>query len=247
MNNAWRGNGSCLARSALTQVSALLVVLSSGCGAPPPGEVTVRDDGTVEVPAIVSAAEFERSDMAGYHLVVWQGGRAIDAALLRASVTDVQLLEALIAVGADPGNALRIDAWDDRYEESSSAPDGVIEGSAIDVTVALPDGRELGLHELLEDGGERGFEMRFGGHRDNIEHWHSGCLVCLYSCPGSKVGNARYTVRDFVAGATHFRPKPGVLPPDGTEVTVRFRVIANNTEMSGLPAMSSTSATSASR
>lgn len=67
--------------------------------------------------------------------------------------------------------------------------------------------------------------MRFGGHRENIPRWKSGCVVCLYSCLGSKVGNARYTVRDFVKGTTDFRVRPGVLPEDGTEVTIIFRLV----------------------
>jgi hypothetical protein len=71
-----------------------------------------------------------------------------------------------------------------------------------------------------------GFRMRFGGHRANIHKWHSGCIVCLYSCPGSKVGNARYTVRDYVRETTRFRVRPGVLPPDGTGVTVLLRLTA---------------------
>ena len=77
---------------------------------------------------------------------------------------------------------------------------------------------------MLEDPSGRGFDMRFGGHRDNIPRWHSGCVVCLYSCPGSKIGNAAYTVRDFVLGTTHFSVWEGVLPPDGTEITVRVRL-----------------------
>jgi hypothetical protein len=38
------------------------------------------------------------------------------------------------------------------------------------------------------------------------------------------VGNASYTVRDFVAGEAHFQVNDSVLPPDRTEVTVRFRL-----------------------
>ena len=67
--------------------------------------------------------------------------------------------------------------------------------------------------------------MRLGGHRANIPHWHSGCIVCLYSCPGSKIGNARYTVRDYRRDATTFRARPGVLPRDGDTVTVLLRVM----------------------
>jgi hypothetical protein len=85
--------------------------------------------------------------------------------------------------------------------------------------------KPLGLAEVLEDPGRRGFAMRFGGHRANVPEWHSGCVVCLYSCPGSKVGNAAYTVREWVEGATRFRVRPGVLPPDGTAVTIVLRLL----------------------
>jgi len=67
--------------------------------------------------------------------------------------------------------------------------------------------------------------MRFGGHRANIPKWKSGCVVCLYSCPGSKVGNARYTVRDWVKETTRFRVrKDAPLPADGGRVSVIFRL-----------------------
>lgn len=179
----------------------------------------------VSFPATVHAEGFGGAgDPVGYHLVVWSDGRAADGALFRAGVSDVQVLDALEALGAEPGNALGIDSWDERRSSGSAAPDRIIAGPPVEVLVRLADGRELGLDEILEDPGGRGFAMRFGGHRDNIEEWHSGCVVCLYSCPGSKVGNARYTVRDFVEGATRFRPRAGVLPPDGSEVRIVLRL-----------------------
>lgn len=66
--------------------------------------------------------------------------------------------------------------------------------------------------------------MRFGGNRRNIPEWESGCIVCLYSCPGSKVGNARYTVRDYEDGVTRFRVRAGALPRDDTRVGVILRL-----------------------
>ena len=45
------------------------------------------------------------------------------------------------------------------------------------------------------------------------------------SCPGSKVGNARYTVRDWVKGTTRFRVrKDAPLPEDGKKVGIVFRL-----------------------
>ena len=224
-------------RRSAASLLVLLVVLSGAALAilgwrlasstePQPGTVRTTADG-VEFSATVNRAGFERRllGMAGYHLIVWRGGRAASAALFRAGVTDVQVLDALEALGAKPGDGLGMDSWDERDNPQAAAPRKVIAGPPVEVLVRVP-GRAapLTLPEILDDPGGRGFAMRFGGHRANIPAWHSGCVVCLYSCPGSKVGNAAYTVHDWVDGATRFRVKDGVLPPDGTTVTIVLRL-----------------------
>jgi hypothetical protein len=184
----------------------------------------------IEFPATVSRKAFEHEllgmGMPGYHLIVWKEGGAAAAALFRAEVTDVEVLDALEKLGARPGNALGMATWDDRKEKDSKAPDQVIAGPPVEVLIRVP-GRTapLTLDQILDDPGGRGFDMRFGGHRANIPRWKSGCVVCLYSCPGSKVGNARYTVRDWEKGTTKFRVKKGApLPADGERVGVIFRL-----------------------
>ena len=212
-----------------------LPCLLAGCSQDPPtASVVTTSESSIEFPAIVTAAGFdEESDMAGYHFIVWHDGRAAARSLFRAEVSDVQVLNAIEALGAVPGNALSIDTWDDRYEPGSTAPDKHVEGPPVNLYVIVPGQSEpLGLEEILVDPGRRGFDMRFGGHRANIDQWHSGCVVCLYSCPGSKIGNASYTVREFVDGATRFRVRPGVLPEDGTEVTIRVELAGDGTEAS---------------
>jgi len=189
---------------------------------------TVRISGReIEFSAIVTKGAFEREilGMPDYHLIVWKEGRAAPAALFRAEVTDTEVLDALERLGAKPGNALGMATWEERKDPASHAPDQVIAGPPVEILVKVP-GRQapLTLAEILEDPGGSGFDMRFGGHRANIPKWKSGCVVCLYSCPGSKVGNARYTVRDYVKGATRFRVRQGVLPADGRRVSVVLRL-----------------------
>jgi hypothetical protein len=197
---------------------------------PSPAGVLRFGDREIEIPATVSRKAFEREllgvGMPGYHLIVWKGGGAAAAALFRAEVADVEVLDALEKLGARPGNALGMATWDDRRDAASKAPDQVIAGPPVDVLIRVP-GRPapLTLDQILEDPGGRGFDMRFGGHRANIPKWKSGCIVCLYSCPGSKVGNARYTVRDWEKGATRFRVKKDApLPADGKPVGIVFRL-----------------------
>ena len=208
-------------------VALMLSSPLSACSQDPPtASVVTISASSIEFPAVVTAAGFEEeSDMAGYHFIVWHDGRAASRSLFRAEVSDVQVLDAIEALGAVPGNALSIDTWDERYEPNSTAPDKLIEGPPVDLYVIIPGQSEpLSLEDILFDPGQRGFDMRFGGHRTNIGQWHSGCVVCLYSCPGSKIGNASYTVRDFVDGATRFGARPGVLPEDGTQVTIRVEL-----------------------
>ncbi len=208
-------------------VAGLLAGPAYTCTAAPSGEVTITSDSSIEFAAVVSAEAFRNGgEMSGYHFIVWDGGGSADHALLLAQVSDVQVLDALESLGAQPGNALQVDSWDDRNDPDAEAPRKVIAGPSVRVEVLVPGRSEaLGLEQLLVDSGDRGFDMRLGGHRDNISQWHSGCVVCLYSCPGSKVGNATYTVADFVQGATHFEVRPGVLPADGTQVTVRLSLV----------------------
>jgi hypothetical protein len=182
----------------------------------------------IEFPATVSRAAFEREllgkGMPGYHLIVWKDGGAAGAALFRAEVSDTQVLDAMEKL-ARPGDALGMATWEERKDPSSKAPDQVIAGPPVEVLVRVPGRPALvPLDQILEDPGRRGFDMRFGGHRANIPRWKSGCIVCLYSCPGSKVGNARYTVRDWVKGTTRFRVrKDAPLPADGGRVGIVFR------------------------
>jgi len=184
----------------------------------------------IEFPATVSRKAFEREllgmGMPGYHLIVWKDGRAAGAALFQAEVTDAEVLDALERLGAKPGNALGMATWDERKDASSKAPDQVIAGPPVEVLVRVPGRPALvTLDQILEDPGGRGFDMRFGGHRANIPKWKSGCIVCLYSCPGSKVGNARYTVRDWEKETTRFRVKKDApLPEDGKRVGIVFRL-----------------------
>jgi hypothetical protein len=196
-------------------------------GEPPPGRVVRVSADTIEFPATLSAASFNRRlGMPGYHAIVWRGGGAAMASLFRADVTDVQVLDALESLGAKPGNGLGMDAWEARKDPKNPAPDAVIAGPPVEILVRFPGrDRPVPLAEFLEDPGGRGLDLRLGGHRANVPKWRSGCIVCLYSCPGSKLGNARYTVRDYVKETTRFRARRDLLPPDGTRVEILVRLL----------------------
>ena len=197
----------------------------------PPGRLIVRAPSEIEFTAVVNAKAFDSGrDMPGYHAIVWSGGRMAHAGLLQADVSDTQILDGLKRLEATPGNNLPMEVWEERKNPKDPAADTVIAGPAVQVFLRLPSHVDLvPLASVLEDSGGRGLEMRFGGNAVNIPKWKSGCIVCLYSCPGSKIGNARYTVRDYTKDVTRFRAKPDTLPPDGTRIGVVLRLVPQKT------------------
>ena len=196
-----------------------------------PGRLIVRAPSEIEFTAVVNAKAFDSGrDMPGYHAIVWSGGRMAHAGLLQADVSDTQILDGLKRLDATPGNNLPMEVWEERKNPKDPAADTVIAGPAVQVLLRLSARADLvPLASVLEDSRGRGLEMRFGGNAVNIPKWKSGCIVCLYSCPGSKIGNARYTVRDYTKDVTRFRAKPDTLPPDGTRIGVVLRLVPQKT------------------
>ncbi|MGH8606700.1 MAG: YdjY domain-containing protein [Gammaproteobacteria bacterium] len=159
-----------------------------------------------------------------YHFLVWDDGRASHEALFVTSVSDSRVVAALEKIGAQPGNNLTRETWDKRHDANHPAPQARISGTRVAISI-LSEGaaKEIRLSDLLDDSGSKGFDFRFGGNLEHQHHWHSGCVVCLYSCPGSKVGNAAYTVRDYVTKQTRFSLKQRNWPAAGTKATIIFR------------------------
>ena len=163
--------------------------------------------------------------MPGYHAVVWEKGKSSNQALFTAYSNDAVVHDAIMAVGAKPGNNLTMDAWEKRYDKSNPAPDTRVEGTPVEVLVwwnGLDDPKPL--ESLLVDPGGKGLDLRFGGNRSLIPKWNSGCIVCLQSCPGGKVSNRAYTIRDYVNGKSIFKVNKNTVPKEKRKVVVIFRV-----------------------
>ncbi len=159
-----------------------------------------------------------------YHFLVWDDGRASHEALFVTAVADSQIVAALEKIGARPGNNLTMETWDKRHDANHPAPQTRIAGTPLKISILWQGAAsEIPISDLLDDSGGKGFDFRFGGNLAIVHEWHSGCVVCLYSCPGSKVGNASYTVRDYVTKQTRFKLQPTNLPPSRTLATIIFR------------------------
>jgi hypothetical protein len=157
-----------------------------------------------------------------YHAVVNRDGSAAGKALFLTSVPDTTLARVLRDLGAEDGGGVPMAAWNLRWVPFVPQPASRVRGSALSVTVRWvgSDG-DVPLAELLADPGGEGIDLRFGGNEEHNHHWDSGCIVCLFSCPGGVVSNAAYTIRDHQRGLTLFLPTDR-MPPEGTRVQMTF-------------------------
>ena len=141
--------------------------------------------------------------------VVYQGGKLNDKAILHAFCTPQEFHDALLQIGAKPGNNLTL--------RSSGE---VIGGDELLVSVTwtrpLP---ALGLADVLEDSSGKGFRIRFGGNRQRAAEEQTGCITCLESCPIGITSNAAYpaisSFKRTVSPNSQFKGKSRETPPPG--------------------------------
>jgi hypothetical protein len=158
-----------------------------------------------------------------YHAVVSRSGGAADRALFVTPVSDAEIARVLRTLGAEDGGGVPMAAWNLRWVPLVPQPATRVSGSLLEVLVEWNGQPPIPLDSILNDPGGKGLEFRFGGNEEHDDHWGSGCILCLFSCPGGVISNAAYTIRDHQRGVTHFTPSTR-MPPDGTAVTITVRV-----------------------
>lgn len=163
----------------------------------------------------------------GHHAIVWKGGRAKTWALFVSDESDHDVRVALERLGAKPGENLTPATWNERDNPKSAEPDKRVAGTALDVFVEWRgSGGRIPLARLLaEEGlGAPRLDLRYGGNERWQKEFKSGCIVCLYSCPGGAVGNHAHPIRDYVRDGVVYSSIPDRLPPSGTRVTIIMKV-----------------------
>ena len=148
--------------------------------------------------------------------VVFKGGRFQDRAILRAHANHLDFHDALIKIGAKPGNNLTKDTIGHH-----------VDGHIIEVKAIIPpSNKEYSLNEIFHDEKGKGFHIKFGGNRKASEEQNTGCITCLESCWISITSNANYpqtgAIKRFLNPNSRFKGKAEVLPEDGKPVILIY-------------------------
>lgn len=185
--------------------------------------VITKTTKTVSIPALYKPSQFNRPLMLqNHHLVTWHGGKAAGAALFVTPVSDAVVHRGLEQIGAIPGNNLTTDSWNKRHSKRSSDPDIISEGTPLTITIRKGQ-KKYAVHNILRDTHTKRYNFVFSGNLEFIPVWHSGCVICLQSCPGSKVANASYTMRDLALKKSTFTLQENDLNP-GESVWIDFTI-----------------------
>ncbi len=192
----------------------------------PPGIVSVdMERRTLTLEARAQPTDFEGALPPDhqYHALVHEGGSAAGKALFLTEAADTTVARLLREMGAEDGGGVPMSAWNLRWVPLVPQPAARVQGTPVRVEVhwvtEAGEAVTLPLGDLLRDPGGKGTSFRFGGNEDQNHHWDSGCILCLFSCPGGVISNAAYTIRDHQRGATHFLPSDR-MPVDGTAVRI---------------------------
>jgi hypothetical protein len=153
--------------------------------------------------------------------VVFKDGKFQDRAILRSYANQLDFHDALIKIGAKPGNTLTKD---------TIGKD--VEGDTLDVKATWPAlGKELSLNDIFIDEKGKGFKIKFGGNRKASEEKNTGCITCLESCWISISSNANYpqthSLKRFLNPNSRFKGNANILPEDGKPVILIYSVASS--------------------
>lgn len=206
-------------RRSVSIITAILIIgaLFAGCSQKQPAAATPattnqvltvdKANKVVKVQAEVNAKYFTESTR---HGVVFKDGTNGEKAVLRALANPIDFYNALITIGATPGNNMK-----NKGDK--------VQGSKLNVTVSW-DGlaKEIPFNDIIKSSDVRPMDIRFGGNLETQKKANTGCILCLDSCPAGITSNAAYAFGE--SDTVKFYGNKDVLPKDGTKVTVIFKL-----------------------
>ena len=181
-----------------------------------------NENGRIDILCVCHPGRFNAGNGQHNHsLVTWEKGTAAGNALFTTAAPDSSVYDGLMAIGAVPGNNLTLYPWSGINDPRSIGPDKKTKGSLLNVEVLFA-GKSYTGSEIVQDLSGRPLQYRFSGNRNFGAEMHTGCIVCLESCPGGKIGNATYSMRDLVRNIARFKQAPNLPFKEEDEVTVRI-------------------------
>ena len=192
------------------------------------GSSILRDSGAV--PVIIDAEKKEvivEAEVNGKyfnsptrHGVVFKGGSNGDKAVLRGLCDEREFYQALIDIGAEPGNNLT-------FEDMKLGK--TVERQKLDVFVTWDGlGKEIPFADIIKSADSRPMDIRFGGNFENAKARRTGCILCLDSCAVGITSDASYETGAVEMKKVDRFGRDDVLPADGTKVSVIFRISPNS-------------------
>ena len=190
------------------------------------GSVILRDEGAVPVvidkdnkeviiEATVNGKYFNTPSR--HHGIVFKGGKYGDRAVLVGLTDEREVYQALIDIGAVPGNNLKLEDYGKVTE--------YVDGQKLDVFVTW-DGldKEVPFSEVIKSSEERPIDVRFGGNFEAAKSNRTGCILCLDSCPIAITSDAAFATAELDSKKIYKYIREDVLPADGSKVYVIFRI-----------------------
>lgn len=138
--------------------------------------------------------------------IVSMQGKLADKAIFKAYASPADFYNALVGIGAHPGNNLNLESRGEK-----------VAGDRLVVSATWPGlGKELPLSKIVSDSTGRGFDIRFGGNLERAAQEKTGCILCLESCPISITSNAVYPaigpVKRLFSPNSQFKGRSDILP-----------------------------------
>jgi len=152
------------------------------------------------------------------HGVVFKDGSNGEKAVLRGLANQNDFYNALIEIGAKPGNNISLD--DMKLTEKS------VEGSKLNVFVTWEGlGKEIPFSDILKASEKRAMDVRFGGNLENATNLKTGCILCLDSCAVGITSDAAFKANEITnQKQVTITGNGDILPQDGTKLAVIFRL-----------------------
>ena len=153
------------------------------------------------------------------HGIVFKDGSNGEKAILRGLADEKDFHQALLDIGATPGNNLT-----DEDMEAGADNGKSIEGDKLDVFIKWDGQEEIPFQDIIKCTKDYKMDIRFGGNIESAKKYNTGCILCLDSCSAGITSDTAWPTGTTQNNVAEFYGDDSVLPADATQVTVTFRL-----------------------